>query len=155
MLYQFVRRLSTPFKDWKMYKMGVIDENGNFIVPKKERTPEQLSSYSYFDILILNLKKLIAQVPGGKTRIATLAAALLLLREGKPLSESAVVDRFLEFKENIDYYMELIENEGAAGGVPANNMSGGEVAQKDNPMNIKKILRRKHKLGKKGCGCDT
>ena len=28
-VYQFIRRLATPFKEWPAYKTGVIDERGN------------------------------------------------------------------------------------------------------------------------------
>ena len=150
-LYSFIRKLSTPFNEWRMYKAGVIDENGNFLVPKERRTQDQLDSYSYLDILILNLKRTISVIPGANTRIATFAAALYLLREPKPLSEEMVEYRTKLFEDKYDSLLNeaavLVENEGGA--VAANNMGGGEVAQKDNPMNVNKMLKRKHNLTRK------
>ena len=81
LIYQFIKRLVTPFNKWDAYKAGVIDQDGKVILPKKDRTPEQNKSWGYYDIMIANLKKLLAKVPGGRTRLASYAAALLLLRE--------------------------------------------------------------------------
>lgn len=81
LIYSFLKRLVTPFENWDAYKVGLIDKDGKIIVPKNERTREQVNSWGYFDRLVANLKKLLAKIPGGKTRIATFAAALLLLKE--------------------------------------------------------------------------
>ena len=80
-IYMFLKRLVTPFEQWDAYKTGLIDKNGKVIVSKDDRTPEQNRSFGYFDRLVANLKKLLGKIPGGKTRIASFAAALLLLRE--------------------------------------------------------------------------
>lgn len=146
LLYQFVKRLSTPFEHWKMYQNGIIDEHGNFLEPKEKRSPDQLASYSYFDILILNLKKLLAKLPGGSTRIATLAAALYLLREPKPISESAIYLYCEDFEREMSSLIEeiktLFEDEG---GVPVNNMSAGNIADHNNRELFHRKLTRKKK----------
>ena len=28
LVYQFIRRLATPFKEWKAYELGIIDDKG-------------------------------------------------------------------------------------------------------------------------------
>ena len=85
LIYQFIKRLVTPFDQWDAYKAGVIDKDGRVIIPKNGRTQDQQNlinnNWSYYDRLLANLKKLLAKVPGGKTRLASYAAALLLLRE--------------------------------------------------------------------------
>jgi hypothetical protein len=88
LLYSFIRRLVTPFKKWNAYKTGVIDADGNIIVDKKKRTEVQNRSFKMYDLLLLNLKKLLGKVPGGKSRIASYAAAIMLLREGEELDPS-------------------------------------------------------------------
>jgi hypothetical protein len=129
-LYKIIRRLSTPFKDWDMYAAGVIDEEGNFIVPKEDRTEQQLASYSYFDVLILNLKKALAKIPGGSTRIATFAAALYLIREG----DNADPIRFESgFDQLVADSQQLLSEEGEGPAVPANNTANVEK----NPKLIK------------------
>ena len=31
MVFQFVKRLATPFKEWDAYKLGIIDEDGKIL----------------------------------------------------------------------------------------------------------------------------
>lgn len=147
-LYTFIRKLSTPFEQWKAYSAGLIDAAGNFLVPKEKRTAAQKDTLSYLDVLILNIKKWMLKIPGGATRIATFAAALFLLREGKILSESTADDKFRSFPLKFDAYLAeavkiLSENEG---GVPANNISGGAIQDDGGQvMNGKKDLLKRHK----------
>ena len=35
LVYQFIRRLATPFNKWDAYKEGVIDDKGNILIKKK------------------------------------------------------------------------------------------------------------------------
>lgn len=108
-LYRIVRRISTPFTNWSAYKLGVIDERGNFLIPKKDRTPEQYSSLTYFDIFVRNLKMIMQKIPGLNSRIVTYAGALWLLRE----------DRYQTF--------DMLTEDGEA--IPANNSSGDGLAR--------------------------
>lgn len=80
-VYQFVKRLVKPFNKWDAYKTGVIDENGEILVPEEKRTLEQKRSFKYYDLLVRNLKRALAKIPGGSSRIATYSAAVWLLRE--------------------------------------------------------------------------
>jgi hypothetical protein len=82
LIYQFVKRLSTPFVEQEAYKLGIIDDKGNRIKSKKLETKEEKKAYGYLDRLIFNLKKLIEKVPGGRSRLGSFAAALFLIREG-------------------------------------------------------------------------
>ena len=79
LVYQFLRRLTTPFDETEAFKHGIIDERGKKL--KKPKTKEEIDSYRMFDRMIFNLKKLIEKIPGGKTRIASYAAALFLIKE--------------------------------------------------------------------------
>lgn len=93
MLYQFVKRLATPFKKWDAYKLGIIDEKGNVLKKRKDFTTiREREAFGMFDVLVGNLKKLLAKVPGGQTRLASYAAALLLLREHKNINDDLIDD---------------------------------------------------------------
>jgi hypothetical protein len=81
LVYQFIRRLATPFESWDAYKQGVIDKDGKILVKKNDRSSIQRSSWGTFDVMVANLKKLLAKVPGGSSKIASYAAALYLIRE--------------------------------------------------------------------------
>jgi hypothetical protein len=79
---EFVRKLITPFQNWPAFKTGVIDKNGNVVRAKGEAlTPVQRSSWGQFDILVANIKKLIAKLPSGNSKLMSIGAAYLLLKE--------------------------------------------------------------------------
>ena len=81
-VYQFIKKLVTPFEKTDAFKLGIIDKNGKIL--KKRRDLEgskEKEAYTLSDTLIWNIKKLIGKVPGGKSRIASYAAALFLIKE--------------------------------------------------------------------------
>ena len=83
-LYQFIRRLTTPFDKTSAFKLGIIDKDGNVLRKRKTlSTAEEKNAYTYFDTLIFNLKKLLGKLPFGKSALASFVAGLLLLREEK------------------------------------------------------------------------
>ena len=130
--YRFLKNLVLPFEKWEAYKTGVIDEDGAILVPKQKRTTEQKNSFGYFDLIGMNLKKLLGKLPGGKSAIASYAAALLLLREydKKEVKEdfNDYVDMHWlqkEFNVCLAEAEELFKEEGEA---PTNNVGDGKIA---------------------------
>ena len=60
LVYQFIRRLATPFNEWKAYELGIIDGKGKQLKKRKDLTTrEEKDSYGVFDIMITKLKRLI------------------------------------------------------------------------------------------------
>jgi hypothetical protein len=96
LVYQTVKRLTTPFKNWDAYKAGIIDERGNVLKKRSTLTPDEQQSWGYFDILTANLKKLLSKVPGGSSRLATIAAAAYLLKEHKQDHSEQIDQQLLE-----------------------------------------------------------
>ena len=92
LVYQFVRRLATPFNKWKAYDLGIIDEKGKVLIKRKDFTrAEQRNAWGIFDIMIANLKKILAKVPGGSSRLASYAAALYLIKEWNHFSDDSLL----------------------------------------------------------------
>ena len=85
---RFLRLLTTKFEDTTAFKLGLIDKDGKKI--KKPETSEEKSAYNYFHRLVFNLKKLLAKVPGGGSKLASYAAALFLIKEKLELSDKSV-----------------------------------------------------------------
>lgn len=131
MVYQFLKRLVTPFDQWDAYKTGVIDEKGNILLkPKDRHTLDQKRSFGKFDVLVLRLKKLLAKVPGGSTRLASYAAALLLIKEDwKKYSEDEL--NGLPLDRDLNIIMESLEEEGIANVAGAGNIAGMGYKGKD------------------------
>ena len=108
MVYQFLKRLAMPFTRWDAYKQGVIDKDGNILIPKNKRDFKQNQSLKVFDVMILKLKRLLGTVPLGKSKIASYAAALWLIREyDETKSEEQVLS------EDVNYlkYVHELRNE--------------------------------------------
>lgn len=92
MVYSFIRRLITPFSEWEAYKLGIIDERGNILKKRKElRLQSEVRAFGVFDVMILNLKKLLEKLPAGQTRLASYAAALWLIREHKAFTPESML----------------------------------------------------------------
>ncbi len=107
LVYQFLRRLTTPFVEWDAYKLGIIDDQGNILKKKDQRkTQEEKDSLRTFDLMILKLKKLLAKVPGGESKLASYAAALWLIREWNEFSDSSTLTEDIS-EEVLDESIEL------------------------------------------------
>ena len=105
-VYQFLKKLVTPFEKTEAFKLGIIDKKGKILKKRRDLTTvAEKEAYNLSDTLIWNIKKLLAKVPGGSTRIASYAAALYLIKEqgnGKIL----VDEKELE-KQFFDYFEKL------------------------------------------------
>jgi len=88
--FRFIRMLVMDWKDWDAYKLGIIDEDGKRVKAEKLDTDEKKSSYTPFVRLAANVKRLIANVPGGGTKLGSFAAALFLIKEKHNLSEKSL-----------------------------------------------------------------
>jgi hypothetical protein len=137
LVYRILRKLTTPFKEWDAFKYGIIDDEGNVTKkPQDRKTPEEKDSFTLFDVLILRLKRLLEKLPFGKTRLASYAAALFLIREQANLDENNVEELFERFYH--DHESEFLSEE------IANNVGGGNIAGTtgDPPKGSKTMLRR-------------
>lgn len=107
--YQFIKILTTPWEETEAFKNGVIDATGKQLKKTGElKTQEQKKSFTIFHKIIFNLKRILSKFPGGKSRIASYAAAMALLKEN---NENLREDD-LELLENllIDYINKQEEN---------------------------------------------
>jgi len=145
LIYQFVKRLSTPFEEQEAYKLGIIDEKGNRIKSKKLETKEEKNAYGYLDRLIFNLKKLIEKVPGGKSRLGSFAAALFLIRESAGEKEFTAQELQEGWEQTMDElktlspktYKELVEE------APANATGSAVAGTGDDPVHWKDMKKKK------------
>jgi hypothetical protein len=82
------------FEDTEAYKAGIIDASGNRNKAYDFSTVRNRELYSDyytpFHRLVFNVKKLMAKIPGGGSRIATYAAALYLLKEKYGVSDKHI-----------------------------------------------------------------
>jgi len=144
-VYQFLKKLVTPFDKTKAFELGIIDEKGKILKRRRDlEGDEEKSAYNLSDTLIWNIKKLMGKIPGGRSRIASYAAALYLIKEqqdGYKITEEELELQFFDMFEkmyNNDLEFDsrtlkkfeniLIED------TPTTNMGSGNLATRGIPL---------------------
>ena len=80
--FRFLKLLVTPFDKTEAFKYGIIDKNGKVL--RKYKTLERIDerkAYTILHRLVFNIKRLLEKLPGAKSRLASYAAALFLIKE--------------------------------------------------------------------------
>lgn len=133
--------LVTPFTEWDAYKDGTIDENG--VALKKGGDITNRENWTMLHRLVARLKRILAKIPGGSSKIASYAAAYLLVRE-------ALEDK-KEYANLEEMYVTLLESEldpyllrevhMLMEEAPAN--VAGNVATVEKPLSMQKRIKRR------------
>ena len=105
--FRFLKLLVTPWEKTVAFELGIIDENGNVLKKGSQRnTPEEKSAYTVFHRLVFNLKRLLNKLPFGKSKLASYASALFLIKEETGMSDEQIRkilnDVFDDLEETID-----------------------------------------------------
>lgn len=105
-VYQFLKKLVTPFEKTKAFELGIIDEKGKILKRRRDLdTKEEKEAYNLSDTLVWNLKKILGKIPFGKSKLASYAAALWLIKEqgnGKVfVDEKEMEKQFFDYFEKI------------------------------------------------------
>tara|TARA_B100000513_G_scaffold184235_1_gene104700 strand:+ start:857 stop:1438 length:582 start_codon:yes stop_codon:yes gene_type:complete len=79
--FRFIRMMVMDWSSWDAYKLGIIDENGKRNKKVKLDTDEKKSAYTPFIRLAANIKRLVAKLPGGGSKLGSFASALFLIKE--------------------------------------------------------------------------
>lgn len=154
LVYQFLKRLTTPFDEWPAYEHGIIDDQGNILRKRKTLTNKvEMDSFRIFDILVLRLKKLLEKVPGGKSRLASYAAALYLIKEYREdMSEDDVLTEDLDSKFSL--YLQAVEEEAPTNSAGSGNIAGIGVGPAGEPgftpAQMRRYKRRNRKNAPRG-----
>lgn len=146
--YQFLKRLVQPFDKWPAYEQGIIDAKGKVLKKRRTlKTKAEKDSWRLFDVMTANLKKLLETLPGGRTKIATYAAALWLIKEHHNFNDDNVhlVEYYFEhwYKDNkvlIEANMEEDAPTNSAGSGNVAGMTAGDL--KISPSKINKYKKR-------------
>ena len=94
---RFLKLLTTPFEKMGAYEIGLIDKDGKVDKKRKEELKlsmdgrvELSTHWTSFIRLVVNIKKLMAKVPAGKSAIARYGAALYLIKESGNLNDKQI-----------------------------------------------------------------
>ena len=144
-VYQFLKKLVTPFEKTKAFELGIVDEKGKILKRRRDlETSEEKDAYNLSDTLIWNIKKLMGKIPGGKSRLASYAAALWLIKEqqdGYKITEEELELQFFDQFEKM--YNNDLEFDSATlkkfedilyEDSPTTAMGGGNIAVRGIPL---------------------
>jgi len=143
MVYQFVKRLTTPWNETEAFKLGLIDEKGKKL--KKAETTEEKKAIGYYDRLVYNLKRLLEKIPGTSSRLSSFAAAAFLMKEHneKEYTEEELIEGLLaEMKEMDDTTTKKL-NELLKEDAPANATGAAVAGTGDDEVHWKLDARKK------------
>ena len=147
--YRFIKLLVTPFEKTEAFKLGIIDKDGNRVlpytppggvrrvVPEPLVSSEEKNAYTILHKLVFNIKKLFGKVPGLRTKLGTYAAALFLLKD--------------TFKESVDdpdmfekEFMKYLKEEGYEidNSISEEVIGFGEVLPKGEYVLVNDILNK-------------
>ena len=147
--YRFIKLLVTPFEKTPAYKLGIIDKDGNRVIPERApktnirpamqslKTTEEKNAYTILHKLVFNIKKIFSKVPGLRTKLGTYAAALFLLKD--------------TFKESVDdpdmfekEFMKYLKEEGYEidDSISEDVIGFGEILPKGEYILINDILNK-------------
>lgn len=132
-VYRFIRALTTPFEKTPAYKHGIIDKDGNVLRRMRDlKSPQEKNAWTWFDILINNLKRILAKLPGGRQKWFAYAASLYLLRESperlRALSECSCEELETNLNESAEWAKYCHEARCLVEDAPANAAGTGAVA---------------------------
>lgn len=129
--------LVLPFDKWDAFKEGIIDANG-------ERTGKDASlseNWTMLHRLVARLKLMLGTIPMGKSMLASVAAAYLLVREclERDLETENLEEYFqealkfdgvmtLETYRFVESTLNQIMEDGGVGATPANTVGSGQIS---------------------------
>lgn len=142
-VYQILRKLATPFIQMPAYHMGIIDEHGDFLKKVSTLTTAEKETVTTLDILVINLKRILGKLPGGASRLASIAAALYLIRAHGKVNESNIVNTLFTLEEDFKRY--LVED------APA-NATGPAVAGTHGDTVVTNTAAKRYKAKNKKMG---
>ena len=153
MIYQVLKRLTTPFDETRAFELGLIDKNGKLL--KKAKTSDEKKAYTYFDRFIFNLKRLLHRV-GLKSKFASYGAALFLLKEDRngymPTDQEmlkGVLEEELYLRQNYAKNLSMLREDAPANATGAAVAGTGDDKVHWRARGVKSGIRgRKQKVGR-------
>lgn len=133
--FRFLKLLVTPWEDTDAYRLGIVDKNGNTLKYASDlRTGEERSAYTTFHRLVYNIKRLLNKIPGGKTRLASYAAALYLIKEETSVDGRYLCEQFASVVPEMDPSTDISENSSWILNRSGNLLPGTYTLVQDAPM---------------------
>ena len=108
-VFRILKMMTRKWNEMDAYKFGLIDDNGKRIKTKKPETSEEKNSFTLLHRLVFNLKRVLELLPFGRTRLASYAASLALLKEHFEIDGKYLEESFYTYLKENDLVIDLLE----------------------------------------------
>ena len=108
-VFRILKMMTRKWEEMDAYKFGLIDDNGKRIKSKKPKTSEEKNSFTLLHRLVFNLKRILELLPFGRTRLASYAASLALLKEHFNIDGKYLEETFYQYLKDNNLTLDLLE----------------------------------------------
>ena len=108
-VFRILKMMTRKWEEMDAYKFGLIDANGKRIKTKKAKSSEEKNSFTLLHRLVFNLKRVLELLPFGRTRLASYAASLALLKEHFEIDGKYLEESFYTYLKENDLVLDLLE----------------------------------------------
>lgn len=108
-VFRILKMMTRKWEEMDAFKFGLIDANGKRIKGVKPKTSEEKNSFTLLHRLVFNLKRVLELLPFGRTRLASYAASLALLKEHFNIDGEALERHFYQYLKENDLVLDLLE----------------------------------------------
>ena len=108
-VFRILKMMTRKWEEMDAFKFGLIDANGKRIKGVKPKGSEQKNSFTLLHRLVFNLKRVLELLPFGRTRLASYAASLALLKEHFNINGEALERHFYSFLKENNMTLDLLE----------------------------------------------
>tara|TARA_B100000508_G_scaffold111344_1_gene89593 strand:+ start:96 stop:680 length:585 start_codon:yes stop_codon:yes gene_type:complete len=108
-VFRILKMMTRKWSEMDAYKFGLIDDNGKRIKTKKPKTSEEKNSFTLLHRLVFNLKRVLELLPFGRTRLASYAASLALLKEHFEIDGKYLEESFYNYLKENNLVIDLLE----------------------------------------------
>ena len=147
-VFRILKLLTTPWEEQAAYKEGLIDSKGKRL-KKQKVTSSKIHAYTFLHRLVFNLKRLMELLPFGKTRLASYATALFLIKEHCGIKGNKLDKEVFKYMKESGFLQEdLLEDF-----IPINKVQNERTYTLVRPMIIDEevVAGRDHTLRCKAC----
>ena len=108
-VFRILKMMTRKWEEMDAFKFGLIDANGKRIKGVKPKGSEQKNSFTLLHRLVFNLKRVLELLPFGRTRLASYAASLALLKEHFNIDGEPLERLFYHYLKENDMVLDLLE----------------------------------------------
>ena len=108
-VFRILKMMTRKWSEMDAYKFGLIDDNVKRIKSVKPKTSEEKNSFTLLHRLVFNLKRVLELLPFGRTRLASYAASLALLKEHFEIDGKYLEESFYTYLKENDLVLDLLE----------------------------------------------